>query len=178
MDRLIRILGIGVTVGLVVYAAVLLFGDPNADDVVEDAIAEGELGEDEQKRAEQARERMRMVGRGLAMSPDGNASMPEVVSSEAPITTVPYGSGEIDETTARDGFEYAMGKVGTVIKSRRRLSMEEWDALYRETNDAFSALSIVLDGNDEAQMAELELAHKRLKLALKRVKVRGRKLAR
>ena len=178
MDRLLRVLGIGVTVALVVYAATLLLTD--ADEVVDDAIADAQLGEDQQEQAERARERVRMLGRGLAMSPDGAPVSAEAVSSEAAPgdAYVQYGSGQVDQRSARDGFEYAMGRVDEVVKSRRRLSMDDWDALYREANDAFSALSIVLDAADEAQLTELEAAHKRLKQGLRKVRVRGRKFAR
>lgn len=177
MDRLIRIVGVGLTLALVGYAAILLFGNPDVDGVMEDVIADGERGEAQPEMSPETRERMRMVGRGLAMSPDGDALGPEALASEAPISSVPYGSGEIDITSARDGFDYAMGKVGTVGDSRRRVTVEEWDELYREANDAFAALSIVLDAKNEAELAELEEAHVRLKKGLKRVRVRGRKFA-
>jgi hypothetical protein len=70
-----------------------------------------------------------------------------------------------------------MSRVDAVVESRRRLSQDEWDALYREANDAFAALSMVIDPRDDLQLQELEAAHERLKQGLRKVRVDGQKLA-
>lgn len=175
MDRVLRTLGILAALALVGYAAVLLLANPDADDVVELAIAEGQAGDDQREELERSRERLRRTARGLAMSPEGRRSADG--GQEAPASAVPYGSGEVDAHNARAGFTYAMGRVDDVVKSRRRLSQEEWDSLYRETNDAFAAFSMMIDARDDLQMAELEAAHKRLKQGLRKVRVHGQKLA-
>ncbi|MEM9454344.1 MAG: hypothetical protein AAGF11_09205 [Myxococcota bacterium] len=183
MDRLLRTLGIVLTVALVGYAAWLLLVDTDADDVVDSAIADAK-DPDVRSIDRWAQERRREVDRRLALSP---ASSEEPVASEPPPEsaavsmpegTAPYGSGEIDAPTARQGFEHAMDRVDAVIDARRRISQDQWHVLYRETNDAFSALSIVLDASDEEQLAELEAAHQRLLKRLRRVRVRGRKFSR
>ena len=183
MDRLLRTLGIVVTVALVGYAAWLLLGNSDADEVVDSAIADAK-DPDVRSIDRWAQERRREVDRRLALSP---VSVEEPALAEPPSGaeavsmpegTAPYGSGEIDAPTARQGFEYAMDQVDAIINARRRLSQDEWHALYRQTNDAFSALSIVLDATDEEQLAELEAAHQRLLKRLRRVKVRGRKFSR
>lgn len=177
MTRLLRALGILLSVSLVGYAAVLLVSDPEADEVVEDAIADAQADEGQREEIERNRDRLRRTARGLAMTPEGSPRFDEAGRQEAPVSVTPFGSGEIDEQTARDGFTYAMGRVDEIVKSRRRLSQDEWDSLYRETNDAFAAFSIMIDAHDDAQAAELEEAHKRLKKGLGKVRVRGRKLA-
>jgi hypothetical protein len=83
----------------------------------------------------------------------------------------------VDPTNAREGFSYAMTRVEALAESRRRVSQDEWDTLYREANDAFAALSIVIDPHDDLQVAELEMAHKRLRQGLRKVRVDGQKLA-
>lgn len=176
MTRLLRPIGIVVTVALVGYAALLLLANPEADGVVEEAIEAAQAGEDQRDELEQSRERLRRTARGLAMSPEGSPDRSDGDGRPA-MTSVPYGSGEIDDYSARTGFSNAMVRVDEIVQSRRRLSQEEWDQLYRETNDAFAALSIMVDARDDAQMAELEAAHKRLKQGLRKVRVRGRKLA-
>lgn len=176
MNRLIRAFGLLVTVSLVGYAVVLLVSDPEADEVVEDAIADARVGEDPRDEIDRNRERLRRTARRLAMSPEGPTE-PGLAGGPNSVSTVPYGSGEVDEPTARDGFTYAMGRVDEIVESRRRLTQEEWDQLYRETNDAFAALSMVLDAHDETQAAELEAAHLRLIKGLRKVRVRGQKLA-
>lgn len=178
MNRLVRPLGLVAALALVGYAGVLVLADPDADDVVDDAIAKGQTQEGEREAVEQSRERLRRTARGLAMSPEGRLDGghdPADRSSEP--SAVPYGSGEVDPINAREGFSYAMSRVDEIVKDRRRLSQDEWDALYRETNDAFSALSMVVDPYDDQQMAELEAAHQRLLSSLRKVRVDGRKLA-
>jgi hypothetical protein len=179
MNRLVRPLGLLAALALVGYAGMLVLADPEADDVVDDAIAEARTQEGERDAAEQSRERLRRTARRLAMSPEGRLDDgghdPADRSSEP--SAVAYGSGEVDATNAREGFSYAMSRVDEIVEDRRRLSQDEWDALYRETNDAFSALSIVVDPYDDQQMAELEAAHERLRSGLRKVRVDGRKLA-
>ena len=183
MNRLLAPLGLLAAVAVVGYAIVLLLANPEADEVVEDAIARGQDGEDQQEVAEASRERLRRAARGLAMSPDarvdgrGDRDDPDGRSAEASVSAVPYGSGEVDSINAREGFSYAMSRVDAVVESRRRLSQDEWDALYREANDAFAALSMVIDPRDDLQVQELEAAHKRLKQGLRKVRVEGQKLA-
>lgn len=175
MDRLIRAVGLVATFALVGYAAWLLLADSDADEEVEYAIADAARADDTEQ---QAQARIREINRRLALSPAGPDGAAAVTPEASPPSIVPYGSGEIDSQTARDGFEYAMGRVDAIVQARRRLSQDEWDSLYRETNDAFAALSIVLDASDEAQRAELEDAHQRLQQRLRKVKVRGKKFGR
>lgn len=174
MNRWLQPLGLVAAIALVGYAGVMLLGSPEADEVVEDAIADAHDPEGEEDSLVRQRERLRRAARGLAMSPEGTdpAGVGESVPSNAY-----YGSGEVDPTNARQGFSYAMSRVDDIVESRRRLSQDEWDVLYRETNDALAALSMVIDGNDDSELAELEAAHKRLKQGLRKVRVAGRKLA-
>lgn len=181
MFRWLKALGLVAALALVGYAGVLLLADPEADDVVEAAIADGRAGEEQRDALEASRERLRRTARRLAMSPEGRldgdgGSDPEA-RSDGSASVVPYGSGEVDSSNAREGFSYAMSRVDEIVESRRRLSQDEWDALYRETNDAFTALSMVVDPRDDLQMAELEAAHVRLRTGLRKVRVAGQKLA-
>lgn len=177
MNRLVRPLGLLAALALVGYAGMLVLADPEADDVVDDAIAEAQEGEP--SAAEQSRERLRRTARRLAMSPEGRLDDggQDPAHRDGEPSAVAYGSGEVDATNAREGFTYAMRRVDEIVQSRRRLSQDEWDALYRETNDAFSALSMVIDPYSDQQMAELEEAHERLRSGLRKVRVDGRKLA-
>jgi L-arabinose isomerase len=182
MNRVLQPIGLLAAIALVVYAGVLLLADPEADEVVEDAIADGRAHHDGEREAiESSRERLRRAARGLAMSPearvDGRDDRDGPNARSVDASAVPYGSGEVDPTNAREGFSYAMSRVEEIAESRRRLSQDEWDALYREANDAFSALSMVIDPHDDLQLAELETAHKRLQLGLRKVRVDGQKLA-
>jgi hypothetical protein len=183
MKRWLPLFGLLAAVALVGYALGLLLANPEADEAVEDAIARGQAGEDQQEVVEASRERLRRAARGLAMSPEaridgrGDPDDPDGRSASASASTVPYGSGEVDSSNAREGFSYAMSRVDAVVESRRRLSQAEWEALYREANDAFAALSIVVDPRDDLQMQELETAHERLKQGLRKVRVDGQKLA-
>lgn len=178
MNRVLKPLGLVAALALVGYAGMLLLADPEADEVVEDAIAEGRAGEDQREAIVASRERLRRTARGLAMSPEGRPSgSDDRRASDASASAVAYGSGEVDPTNAREGFSYAMSRVDEIVESRRRLSQDEWDAIYRETNDAFAALSMVIDPHDDLQVAELEAAHKRLRLGLRKVRVDGQKLA-
>jgi hypothetical protein len=181
MNRVLQSFGLLAAVALVLYAGVLLLADSEADEVVEDAIADGRAREDQREEVEASRERLRRVARGLAMSPearvDGRDDRDGPNARSADASAVPYGSGEVDPTNAREGFSYAMTRVEEIAESRRRLPQDEWDALYREANDAFSALSMVIDPHDDLQLAELEAAHKRLQLGLRKVRVDGPKLA-
>ncbi|MEX1361599.1 MAG: hypothetical protein AB1Z98_00610 [Nannocystaceae bacterium] len=179
MSGLLRALGIIGTVTLAGYALVLLFGDAEVDDVVADVIADARDGDEQTAEVERRRERVAQVARGMMMSPngpDGQAqSSPDELAAEVPAPEIPYGSGELDPKTVRSSFDYAMDRVDAVANSRKRITVEDWDVLYREANDSFTALSIVLDATDPDASAELEEAYKRLKQSLKRVRVRGRK---
>lgn len=175
MSSVIRTLGILTTVGLVGYAGVLLLGNPEADQVVEDTVVDAQTNEEAVEARDERRERLEMVARGM-MAPKRNSTMPEDDPAAAvPAPEIPYGSGELKLDDVRVSFDYAMDRVDAVVKSRKRITKEDWDKLYREANDSFAALSIVLDAHDEAQNAELEAAHARLKKGLKRVRIRGRK---
>ncbi|MCX4241474.1 hypothetical protein [Paraliomyxa miuraensis] len=176
MNRLLQALGLLATVVLVGYAVVLSLSNPDADEVVEDVIADAQADEGHREELERNREILRRTARGLAMTPGAQVEHVEQASRAEPVPSAPYGSGQIDEATAREGFDYAMDRVDGIIESRRRLEQDEWQQLYRETNDAFAALSMMLDATNEAQAAELETAHGRLKKGLGKVRVRGRKL--
>jgi hypothetical protein len=178
-------LGLLAAIVLVGYAGYMVLVDPKADEVVEDAIADGRAtgGEAEQDALERSRDHRRNKARRLAFSPEGPTRRtaddgPRVRGVDpAGVGAGYYGSGEVDPSNAREGFSYAMARVDEIAASRRRLTQEEWDALYREANDAFAALSTMIDGKDESQLAELERAHKRLREGLAKVRVEGRKLA-
>lgn len=181
-------LGLLAAVALVGYAGIKVLADPEADEVVEGAIADGRAtggqGDAEQEALERSRDQLRRKARRLAFSPEGASRRGSdddpsgrAVDPAGVGAAAYYGSGEVDPTNAREGFYYAMARVDEIAESRRRLSQEEWDQLYREANDAFAALSSVIDGNDDSQLAELEVAHKRLREGLRKVRVQGRKLA-
>ncbi len=88
-----------------------------------------------------------------------------------------YGSGTIDRRAAAEGFAYAMGQLDAALEQRKRLEQSEWRELYRQANDAFSALSMHLDASEPGDREELEQAHQRLMSGLRRVRVHGRKFA-
>lgn len=182
MHYWLKALGLVAALALVGYAGSLLLANSEADDVVEAAIADGQAGEEQRDAIEASRERLRRTARRLAMSPEGRLDddggpSPDGRDGDGSASSVPYGSGEVDPINAREGFSYAMSRVDEIVESRRRVSQAEWDALYRETNDAFAALSMVVDPRDDLQVAELEAAHKRLRQGLRKVRVDGRKLA-
>jgi hypothetical protein len=87
----------------------------------------------------------------------------------------PDAASPVDRESASRGFDVIMKKVERVASSRTKLEREEWDELYRNANDAFSALSMHLDATDPAERTELEEAHARLLEGLRRVRVRGNK---
>ena len=87
----------------------------------------------------------------------------------------PDAASPVDRESASRGFDVIMKKVERVASSRTKLEREEWDDLYRNANDAFSALSMHLDATDPAERTELEEAHARLLEGLRRVRVRGNK---
>lgn len=177
MVRAFRALGIVATLALVGYAVVLLMFGDDVEDAVEGAIVDGKAAAEQSSEVEQRRERLGAVARGLAAAPRQKKAGPQTLSVEVevPAPAIAYGSGELDIEEVRQGFVYAMDRVDAVVASRKRISVADWDVLYREANDAYSALSIVLDASQEDQLAELEAAHVRLKKGLKRVRVRGRK---
>jgi hypothetical protein len=95
---------------------------------------------------------------------------------EGELPAIQFGSGIIDRSEARAGFDYAMRQMESVGRKRRRISQEQWKAAYRAANDAFSALSTHLDAQDPLERDELEKAHRRLVDALASVRVKGGKL--
>ena len=76
MSSVIRTLGILTTVGLVGYAGVLLLGNPEADQVVEDTVVDAQTNEEAVEARDERRERLEMVARGM-MAPKRNSTMPE-----------------------------------------------------------------------------------------------------
>lgn len=97
------------------------------------------------------------------------------VRGSAPLD--PYGTGVIDRVTAENGFDDVMTRVEGLARSRERIDREAWDQLYREANDAFAALSSLLDAREPSDLEALEKAHHRLQEGLRRVRVRGRKFS-
>lgn len=185
MTRWLQPLGLAALVALVGYAGFRLLVDSDADEAVEDLITDAQSIEQEQEIVERARDHRRKVARRLAMTPesarDGDDPSGRVGIAagvgQTDVSSADYGSGQVDPSNAREGFSATMDRVEALAKSRRRLTQEEWDALYREANDAFAALSMMIDGHDDAQLVELEAAHLRLKQGLRKVRVRGQKLA-
>ena len=180
MKTSVRTLSVLGALGLVSWAAWLVL---NPGEALEDAAEEAILGPDgepidarEENRIERAR--LAAVARGL--SPRETTMRSEALVSEEEVPPPPQladAHGEITREQAELGFDYAMRRVERLARKSRhkKLLREDWDALYREANDAFSALSIHLDATDTQDLATLERAHARLKKSLGKVKVRGRK---
>lgn len=67
---------------------------------------------------------------------------------------------------AEASFEAVMESVETLADKGDKVSRGRRQRLYRAANDAFSALSIHLDGNNPRDLMQLEEAHVRLKQML------------
>jgi len=131
---------------------------------------------DQRQAQREARDRLASVANG-AIGPGRSRTvdeLPEVEELEAPRMQL---AGPVTREDAEAGFDYAMRRVEQIAGRRRRLKQEDWEELYREANDAFSAYSAHLDATDVEQAALLEDAYTRLKKGLQRVRVRGKKLA-
>ncbi len=86
-----------------------------------------------------------------------------------------YGTGHIDLTEARSVFDAVMTRVDKLADRPRPLRQRQWKEVYRAANDSFAALSIQLDARDRDQAKELEAAHRRLRVSLGNLRVRGGK---
>ncbi len=166
-------------VALALYAgAQLVDVGGEYDEMAEDAYL-GVDGDavDARAEAEEARERLALADRGVALgSVERRAADPLMADNEVPAPALDL-TQPLSPEDAQAGFDYAMRRVERIAKTRRRLKVDQWQELYREANDAFSAYSMHLDATDADQLAKLEDAHVRLKKGLKRVRVRGKKFA-
>ena len=121
--------------------------------------------------------RRRLAAGGLVANRESRPADPLMSDADVSAPTInPH--GRLTRPDAQAGFDYAMRRVEQIADRRRRLRPDEWDELYREANDAFSAYSVYVDATDVDEAAALEDAHRRLKKGLKRVRVRGKKLVR
>ncbi len=73
---------------------------------------------------------------------------------------------------AEASFEHIMTTLEELADASKRLPAARRDELYRNTNDAFSALSATLDPNSAADMQMLEDANIRMKAMLHELGVR------
>lgn len=73
---------------------------------------------------------------------------------------------------AEDSFESIMQTLETLGDAGKRVARARRDELYRNTNDAFSALSATLDAQSPADMQTLEDANIRMKAMLRELGVR------
>jgi hypothetical protein len=73
---------------------------------------------------------------------------------------------------AEASFEAAMTTLEQLADAGKRVPRARREQLYRETNDAFAALSITLDATDAADLQALEDANIRMKVMLREVGVR------
>lgn len=159
------------------YALYLLVRPPPAVEEAQRAWASAD-GEpvDARLEAQEERQRLAVVARG-GLDRAGEAELPVDDLDVAPPSGMAVPGGEVTPESARAGFDYAMRRVEKLGSRRRRLRRAQWDAIYREANDAYAALAIALDASDEAELRELEAAHVRLKEGLRAVRVRGDKFA-
>ncbi len=160
-------------VGIAGYALMLLLSGSDAVEEAEEAYlgADGKPV-DARTQMQRQRERYAAAARGLDAR---HSDLPEDADEVEPPPLVDAPGSEPTPQTARAGFDYSMRRVERLADRRRRLSVEQWQTLYREANDAYAALSIVLDANDAGQLQELEAAHKRLQEGLSRIRVLGHK---
>ena len=163
-------------VGIAGYALTMLL---SGGDVVDEA-EEAYLGADGQPvdartQAQRQRERFAAAARGLDPRTRGHGALPDDADDVEPPPLVGEPGTPPTPQSARAGFDYAMRRVERLVERRRRLSVEQWQVLYREANDAYAALSIVLDASEPGQLQELETAHKRLQEGLAQVRVLGHK---
>jgi len=127
----------------------------------------------EVRAARREREREARRGRSFAARPDARIEREaDEVLATSGAAEVP---GPLSADDAREGFDHVMGRIDELVAARTRLSQAEWEDMYRAANDAFAALSMHLDANDPDDAVELEEGHARLRAALQRVRVRGRK---
>lgn len=164
--------GLGAVI-LASYALYVLVSPPPA--AIEEAAsawADEDAPADERAHAEEERRRLAAIARGNA-SRAADLPVDEFEVPPPPVSDTP--GGAITATSARVGFDYSMRRVEKIGARKRRLKPEQWEALYREANDAYAALATTLDAKDPAQLTELEEAHRRLKEGLAAVRVRGRK---
>lgn len=73
---------------------------------------------------------------------------------------------------AEASFEHIMKTLEELADAGQRVPTARRDELYRNTNDAFAALSAALDPNDAADMQALEDANIRMKAMLHELGVR------
>lgn len=163
--------GLG-AVALAGYALYLLVRPPDSVEEVAAAWSDEDAPVDERIDAEDERRRLASAARGRI---EGDPDLPIDDLDVPPPPLLDAPGAEVTPVSARAGFDYSMRRVEKIAARKRRLKPEQWDALYREANDAYAALATVLDGKDDAQMRELEEAHRRLKEGLASVRVRGRK---
>lgn len=170
-------LRIGAGLGAIALAGYALYLLVRPPEVVQDVAAtwteEAAEPTDQRAEAEQERRRLAAAARGGAAS---GAEVPVDELEVPPPAVFDAPGAEVTPESARLGFDYSMRRVEKIAARKRRLKPEQWQALYREANDAYAALAITLDANDEAQLRELEDAHRRLKAGLAAVRVRGRKM--
>lgn len=169
----LRTLGVLAALSITGYAVSVLLSDDLG------ALSAGlfEVGAepvDPEKQHEAESARMRALARGMTWR---TGSVLDDVESDLPAPAVDPSDLRVTEDDARAGFDYVVHKVEKLGRKRRRLEPEEWDDVWRTSNDAFTALSMHLDASNPTEAAELEEAHHRLKQALRRVRVRGGKSA-
>jgi hypothetical protein len=167
-----RIVVAAVAVSLAVTAGWLALGGSGDGDAASDD--DGAIDPaSEVRAARRHREREARRGRAFAARRDGR------IERDADEVLATSGSAEVPgpltAADAREGFDHVMVRIDELVAARTRLSPEEWEDTYRAANDAFAALSMHLDANDADDAIELEEAHARLRDALRRVRVRGRK---
>lgn len=171
------------SVALAMYAGWSMLDVGTEYDAMADEVYLDQDGEplDEREQADRRRQRLAAVARGVRhASPDDEQSdnSDEALLAESEVAPPDSDmAGPLTFDDAQAGFDYAMRRVERVAKRRRRIKTDQWERLYRQANDAFSAYSMQLDPNDVDQLAVLEDAHRRLKQGLKRVRVRGKKFA-
>jgi hypothetical protein len=169
----------GLAAVLLAGYAVTLLSDPG--DVVDEADEARRVGPDGEsldprEAAQRERERFAAAGRAFDRRTfEARGRLPDDADEVAPPDLVDAPGAEPTLEGARAGFDYAMRRVEKIAERRRRLSSDQWQVLYREANDAYAALSTLLDAEDPRQRAELEEAHVRLKAGLGEVKVWGDK---
>jgi hypothetical protein len=169
----IKALAVVAALGLAGYAAWTVLDTEVTDEAVSDVLVDAD-GEPLDDREIAERERRRFAAAARTFDPRNvDSALPSEADEVEP--PVEDGSATITPSNARIGFDYAMRRVEKLADTRKRLEPEQWQALYREANDAYAALSIVLDAEHDAERTELEEAHRRLQEGLRRVRVRGKK---
>jgi hypothetical protein len=165
-------------VGVIAYVGMRWWLDDAAVDPTDQMVVgvDGRLLDEREQRDEERRRRL-AGARGLAPSSDEEAVIEaELAELDDPTFDAEGLSGtEITPASAEAGFDYAMRRVARAGKRKKRLRPETWDRLYRQANDAFTALSMTLDARDPDELARLEAAHAKLREGLARVRVRGDK---